>query len=435
MLRRAWKPLTASVALAGSAYWYYSTTQTPSTETFELPVREQGPDGKPVKVMRRFPLLPKSVIEARLTEQATLDTHYSSPDGRTWKSTTARVASNNPIEDAHAHGLHPRLPGSPDQRMFFAVMDGHAGFHTSQLLSRILIPAVALELSQAATPSTSVYERVKLALSFGTSGPSKELPPGATARAVQKAFTDLDYEIISAPLKLLVTNVDQVSLRKGLIPDLSQNPMALPVMQPAMSGMSTWLPLSLHISPILGSCALMAILDPASQDLHVACTGDARAVAGYWEETADGSGRWRVEVMSEDQTGRNPNELKRYDISSYFEGALCLTSISGYSPSILLPRRTMLSVEVASSVDSSHPVPLETHVISGLWPYKRRACFLFDIPARLTLRQTKQGLSGGQWYAVAHPCTTFEDASLCYRHACRHSSQDDALCSRRRWPC
>ncbi|KZV69867.1 protein serine/threonine phosphatase 2C [Peniophora sp. CONT] len=295
MLRRAWKPLTASVAVAGPGYWYYSTRQTAGVETFELPVRQQGQDGKPVKVMRTFPLLPKSVIETRLTEQATFDTHYSSPDGRTWKSTTARVASNDPIEDAHAHGLHPRLPGSTDQRMFFAVMDGHAGFHTSQLLSKILIPTVALELSQAATPGSSVYERVKLALSFAALDPSKELTPDATARAVQKAFTDLDYEIISAPLKLLVTNVDQNSLRKGLIPDLSQNPASLPVMQPAMSG----------------SCAIMAILDPASQDLHVACTGDARAVAGYWEETANGSGRWRVEVMSEDQTGRNPNELKR----------------------------------------------------------------------------------------------------------------------------
>ncbi|VDB97038.1 unnamed protein product [Peniophora sp. CBMAI 1063] len=295
MLRRAWKPLTASVAIAGPAYWFYSTRQTTSPETFDLPVRVQGPDGKPVKVMRTFPLLPKSTIEARLTEQASLDTHYSAPDGRTWKSTTARVASNDPIEDAHSHGLHPRLPGAADQRMFFAVMDGHAGFHTSQLLSRILIPAVALELTQAATSGSSIYERVKLALSFAASGPSKELTPDATARAVQKAFTDLDYEIISAPLKLLVTNVDQAYLRKGLVPDLSQNPMSLPVMQPAMSG----------------SCAIMAILDPAAQDIHVACTGDARAVAGYWEETADGSGRWRVEVMSEDQTGRNPNELKR----------------------------------------------------------------------------------------------------------------------------
>jgi len=54
----------------------------------------------------------------------------------------------------------------------------------------------------------------------------------------------------------------------------------------------------------------MAMLDPSSQDLFVACTGDARAVAGFWEEDG-GEGRWRVEVLSEDQTGRNPDELKR----------------------------------------------------------------------------------------------------------------------------
>lgn len=61
----------------------------------------------------------------------------------------------------------------------------------------------------------------------------------------------------------------------------------------------------------LGSCALMAVFDTAHRDLYIACTGDSRAVAGVWEKPADGSGHWRVEVLSEDQTGRNPNELKR----------------------------------------------------------------------------------------------------------------------------
>lgn len=55
----------------------------------------------------------------------------------------------------------------------------------------------------------------------------------------------------------------------------------------------------------------MALLDTARRDLYVACTGDCRAVAGYWDESEDGTGTWRVEVLSEDQTGRNPNELKR----------------------------------------------------------------------------------------------------------------------------
>jgi pyruvate dehydrogenase phosphatase len=55
----------------------------------------------------------------------------------------------------------------------------------------------------------------------------------------------------------------------------------------------------------------MAVLDTAHQNLYVACTGDSRAVAGYWEETEPGKGIWRAEALSEDQTGRNPSELKR----------------------------------------------------------------------------------------------------------------------------
>ena len=55
----------------------------------------------------------------------------------------------------------------------------------------------------------------------------------------------------------------------------------------------------------------MALLDPLRRDLYVACTGDCRAVAGIWEESDDGSGKWRVEVLTEDQTGRNPNEAQR----------------------------------------------------------------------------------------------------------------------------
>ena len=55
----------------------------------------------------------------------------------------------------------------------------------------------------------------------------------------------------------------------------------------------------------------MAFLDPSRRDLYVACTGDSRAVAGIWEESEDGTGKWRVEVLTEDQTGRNANEIER----------------------------------------------------------------------------------------------------------------------------
>jgi serine/threonine protein phosphatase PrpC len=55
----------------------------------------------------------------------------------------------------------------------------------------------------------------------------------------------------------------------------------------------------------------MALVDPLQRDLYVACTGDSRAVAGIWEENDDGTGKWCVEVLTEDQTGRNENEAKR----------------------------------------------------------------------------------------------------------------------------
>lgn len=61
----------------------------------------------------------------------------------------------------------------------------------------------------------------------------------------------------------------------------------------------------------------MALFDTAHRNLYVACTGDSRAVAGVWEETEDGKGIWRVDVLSEDQTGRNPNELRRYVVRVY----------------------------------------------------------------------------------------------------------------------
>lgn len=55
----------------------------------------------------------------------------------------------------------------------------------------------------------------------------------------------------------------------------------------------------------------MALLDPSQRDLYVACTGDSRAVAGVWEENGDGTGKWHVEVLTEDQTGRNASEAER----------------------------------------------------------------------------------------------------------------------------
>jgi pyruvate dehydrogenase phosphatase len=66
----------------------------------------------------------------------------------------------------------------------------------------------------------------------------------------------------------------------------------------------------------------MAVFDTTHRHLYVACSGDSRAVAGIWEENEQGQGSWRVEVLSEDQTGRNPNELKRFANTINFRHSL-----------------------------------------------------------------------------------------------------------------
>ncbi|KAJ7573078.1 hypothetical protein C8J56DRAFT_1067010 [Mycena floridula] len=114
----------------------------------------------------------------------------------------------------------------------------------------------------------------------------RDADPAQMSLAIQKAFENLDSEILKAPLRVLAENMDAESRKLNKIPDISQNPLALQTMLPAISG----------------SCALLAVFDT---------TRDCCAVAGVWEPSADGTGAWRVDVLSEDQTGRNPKEPER----------------------------------------------------------------------------------------------------------------------------
>jgi pyruvate dehydrogenase phosphatase len=67
------------------------------------------------------------------------------------------------------------------------------------------------------------------------------------------------------------------------------------------------------LSPALaGACALLTYVDCANDDMYVALAGDCRAVAGIWDSIAN---KWKVEVLTEDQTGRNPKELARFALA------------------------------------------------------------------------------------------------------------------------
>lgn len=300
MLRRVWKPLAATTVLIGTpSYLYYTFTK---QQTFDLAVKVRGADGIPIMANRTFSLLSQNAVKDRLVENASSDS-FSRPDSTVWRYATASVAANDPLEDAHADAIiarDPSDPSAPGDWLFFTVMDGHGGPHTSRLLSKTLINAVVLELSSLIhsqdVPKSGLLEKLKLM--FRTSSPRfREDPqnPERISLAIRNAFTKLDQELINAPLSVLAANLDAESIKKNILPDLSKHPLALQTMLPAVSG----------------SCALMAVFDTAHRHLYVACSGDSRAVAGIWEENEQGQGSWRVEVLSEDQTGRNPNELKR----------------------------------------------------------------------------------------------------------------------------
>ncbi|KAJ7572340.1 hypothetical protein C8J56DRAFT_40609 [Mycena floridula] len=141
--------------------------------------------------------------------------------------------SNNPIEDANAHQIIQKDQSDGDY-LFFAVMDGHGDRETSQLLSRIRIKATALKLPTFYRP---LPKPGVLASLMGTQSSSpRDADPAQMSLAIQKAFENLDSDILKAPLRVLAENMDAESRKLNKIPDMSQIPLALQTMLPAISG-------------------------------------------------------------------------------------------------------------------------------------------------------------------------------------------------------
>ncbi|KZW04361.1 protein serine/threonine phosphatase 2C [Exidia glandulosa HHB12029] len=300
------RPLAALGILGPTAYLSYKYYNTPvPASTFQISIRQRTADGKVERVPMSLPLLPHHEVERRLKQHEIL---ARLPHG--WRYTTSQVNSNDPIEDAHASAVVSpgELGSSAGEMLMFAVMDGHGGFWTSKLLSKTLLPGVALELQtlNEVSPENSKGSGIVPGLlayvksAFSPHGSSSSTPPPVhkpkvfasdptyVQIAMKTAFANLDSEIVNAPYRMLAPILSQL----GNSPlDLEKYPMLLPSLLPALSG----------------SCALVALVDTTHNNLYVACTGDSRAVAGV----VDADGRWKVDVLTEDQTGRNPTELKR----------------------------------------------------------------------------------------------------------------------------
>lgn len=169
-----------------------------------------------------------------------------------------RLSSNNPVEDDFDVAVGKGV--NENRTLFSGVYDGHAGWATSQVLRKALVPHVSVALSQV------------------TSDASQEVVDDA----IKKAFLRLDDRISTQALN---------AMDAGYKPGAAETIAAI---APA----------------IAGSCALLTIYDPETSTLRTAVTGDSRGVRGAWSSETQ---EYKADCLSRDQTGFNRYEVKRID--------------------------------------------------------------------------------------------------------------------------
>ncbi|GAA5924529.1 type 2C protein phosphatase PTC5 [Sporobolomyces koalae] len=235
---------------------------------------------------------------------------------------TNYLASNSPIEDDSCCVILERDAKNKvkGDLVFWGVFDGHSGWQTSRLLSSSLVSYVARELDavfRSTAPYTDLLPNAQPATSskpsiwslFGGGSTSASTSPKPELdthdpilhQAIKNAFDKMDHEIVNAPVRLL-----DKAQKEGKLQQLSNSKQAGGFGVEHSEALNTLLP------ALSGSCALLAFLDAGRNKLHVACTGDSRAVMGVWVPDDEGKGgRWKVEALSEDQTGKSPKEVAR----------------------------------------------------------------------------------------------------------------------------
>lgn len=248
-----------------------------------------------------------------------------------------RVDCNEPGEDRHVEDfLSKAVLSSPDAHetahdvgwiqftdddngslRLFSIIDGHGGVAMADLLVERLHPSIIRCLRSAkvgihlntenplrtmrkhgtgVADFIAAYEPFQCSRSLGSendkgeSDDSEPLSFNAICAALSCAYTDLDYDICTQPLKLLQErlNVEEESDRQK----------------------SSW-------QALTGACASTVLVDEDRQEVHVANTGDSRVVAGYWvppQTWPNGSrflGGWRCEVLTGDHNAKDPAEVER----------------------------------------------------------------------------------------------------------------------------
>ncbi|KAK4096562.1 putative pyruvate dehydrogenase [Parathielavia hyrcaniae] len=249
--RKTTRYIAITIAVSAPYLWWLLTTRDDEVPSLGTPaehlVVEPGPSKE--EVTR---ILSQDAYSFRVRDVAGVSRY----DG-------AQLASNSPCEDRFTHGKFPS-PWDDDgnnQWMAWGVFDGHAGWQTADLLTKQLVPFVRHSLGQVGSTASAT----------GT------VPDDVVQRAIGKAFVDLDDSILK-----MAADTSQ-----------SEEPLQDKVKKLALA--------------YAGSCALLSVYDPVTSTLHVACTGDSRAVLGQKGH----NGKWEMIPLSVDQTGDNKEEVAR----------------------------------------------------------------------------------------------------------------------------
>jgi pyruvate dehydrogenase phosphatase len=181
------------------------------------------------------------------------------------------IFSNDPCEDVHTEAT---LPVPNGWWSLFTVLDGHSGPETAWWLRENLIAAVAGALADLYNNSMS-----------NTNNGAKHEPTSKDIESTLKqTFVQLDDDICKESVDAVFRND-------------SSTPVADAIH---------------HLAPAYaGSCALLAFYDSHSRLLHVAVTGDSRAVLGRRTSTPAGDTVYETHILSIDQNGYNPAEAAR----------------------------------------------------------------------------------------------------------------------------
>lgn len=267
-------------ALSGLSY-FAGTRHSPATRDVTTTAAAAATGPRPAPELTEPPTDQLCVApgpsEAEVTHMLTAEaySHAGAAGSGVRRYDGTRVASNAPCEDRFVHGSFAAPGGSSGSGSggssppwsVWGVFDGHAGWQTAEHLTHQLVPFVRHALERVAEGTTTDNNDVQA--------------------AVRRAFVALDDAVIKdgAALALGDNEVSYADKARRL----------------ALA--------------YAGSCALLALLDPRRRVLHVACTGDSRAVLG----TPKGGGgasdadadTWEATALSEDQTGHAAGEAAR----------------------------------------------------------------------------------------------------------------------------